>query len=76
MITAAEDVEVIDLIAQTYYPVLRGGLVKLDTGHREVEHTCGTILQLHCHTILQRDIHTEQGRERLVDAHRRDVEHR
>ena len=76
MIATTEDVEIIDLIAKANYPVLRGSLVELDTGHREVEHTCRTILQLYCHTILQRDIHTEQGRERLVDAHRRDVEHR
>ncbi len=45
-------------------------------GHREVHHATLVVLQLHGHVVEQGDIHTDEGRELLVDAHGRDVEHR
>ena len=78
MVTTAEQTsegEIIDLITQTDHPVVAGGLIDLHTRHAQVEHTRATVLQLTGEVVLERHIDAEQRRERLVDTHRRHVEH-
>ena len=74
--TTPEKTEIVNLIAHTKHPVLRGGLVNLDTGHGEAQHTSGAILSLESHIVLECHIYTQQWRECLVDADGRDIEHR
>ena len=72
----SEEVEVIDLIAHANHPVLRECLINLHTGHRKSEHTSRTIFKSAGEVVLQRHIHAQQGREGLIDTHRRYIVHR
>ena len=72
---STEEVEVVNAIAHTYHPVFAQRLVHLYTRHTEVQHSGLAILTLDGHIVVQRNIHTEQWRECLVDAHLRNIEH-
>ena len=66
-----KQIKIADFISQTNHPVLTERLVELNTCHREVEHTGGAVFQLSRKVVLEGSIHTQQGREGLVDAHGR-----
>ena len=76
MVASSEDVEVVDGISHAEHPVVAGSLVYLYAGHAEAEHARRAVLELCREVVLKREIYAEQRRERLVDAHHRDVEHR
>ena len=58
--TALYEAEVINLISHAEHPVLGCGLINLHAGHGEAQHTCGAILCLEGHVVLECDIHAEQ----------------
>ena len=72
----SEELHVGHLVAYTEDDVVGVGLDKLHGRHAEVHHTALVVLQLHGHVVEQGDVDTHEGRELLVDAHGRDVEHR
>ena len=55
----AENIEVVDAVTHTDYPVLTQCLVQLHTRHTEVQHTGLAIFCLHRHIIVECDIHTQ-----------------
>ena len=72
----AEELHVDQLVAHAEDDVVGVGLDELHRRHAEVHHAALVVLQLHGHVVVQGDVHADEGRELLVDAHGRDVEHR
>ena len=72
----AEELHVGHLVAYTEDDIVGVGLDELHGRHAEVHHAALVVLQLHGHVVEQGDVDTHEGRELLVDAHGRDVEHR
>ena len=71
----AEELHVGHLVAHAQDDIVGVGLDELHGRHAEVHHAALVVLQLHGHVVEQGDIDTHEGRELLVDAHGRDVEH-
>lgn len=72
----SEELHVGHLVAYTEDDIVGVGLDELHGRHTEVHHTALVVLQLHGHIVEQGHVHTDEGRELLVDAHGGDVEHR
>lgn len=72
----AEELYIGHLVAHTKDDVVGVGLDELHGRHAEVHHATLLVLELGGHVVEQGDVDTDEGRELLVDAHGRDVEHR
>ena len=75
MVAPAEEVEVVYFVSQPHHPVLAGGLVDLHAGHAQREHAGLAVLQLGREIVVESEIHAQQRRESLIDAHLRNVVH-
>ena len=73
--TTLKQTEVVDTITHTDDPVFTECLIELHTRHTEIQHTRLAILTLESHVIIKCNIHTQQRRESLIDAHLRNVKH-
>ena len=67
--------EVVHAIAHSNHPVLAHSLIELNTCHTEVHHARLAIFSLQRHIVIERQIKSQQWRERLIDAHLRNIEH-
>ena len=54
--SGTKEPEVGNLVTSTNDPVVGAAFVELHTGHREIQHTAGTTLQLEGHVVMQGDI--------------------